>query len=251
MLLPYWGRQELSYLGQCHDILQIVLNELNCKMLTAFSFWTESGLTNLKILSHVAWKWMESIRVISPEHRETYGGVLHKESDNTGYLHYMSTSPLPHLDRLFHSSSDNYMETFLDAPFRFSSCFKLILGTSPIHSYESFTCSSEAEDQTETLEPVLKSVNCRNSFLQQVKIAICEIVYPTSLDWSLQFKCSSNTSCFPTSLFFFFPFQNYLMPFFFIFMNFNDSPTAGVVGVPWDFVLMMNHSIFSAVGLKQ
>lgn len=105
----------------------------------------------------------------------------------------MSTSPLPPLDRLFHSSSDNYMEIFLDTPFRFSSCFKLILGTSPIHFYKTFICSSGAKDQTETLEHGFKSVNCRNSFLQQVKILICEILYSTSLDWSLQFKRSINS----------------------------------------------------------
>lgn len=109
----------------------------------------------------------------------------------------MSTSPLPPLDRLFHSSSDNYMEIFLDAPFRFSSCFKLILGTSPIHSYKSFTCSLGAEDQTKTLELVLKSVNCRDSLLQQVKLLICEILYSTSLDCSLQFKCSLNSPTLP------------------------------------------------------
>lgn len=170
----------------------------------------------------------------------------------------MSSSPLPPLDKLFQSLWGNYMEIFLDAPFRFCSCLKLILGTSPIYSYKNFICISRAEDQTETLEPVLKSVNCRDSFLQQVKILICEILYSTSLDWSLQFKCSLNSPqtlpVFPLhfTLFFFFLPKLSNAIFFSFLWTLMTLPLLGLWRSPGIlFWWLMNHSFFSAVGLKQ
>lgn len=65
------------------------------------------------------------------------------------------------------------------------------------------------EDQAQTLEPVLKRQDCRNTFLQAVNVLIYEKCYSVSLGWSLQFKGGSNSAWMlqydlPPSLSFFF-----------------------------------------------
>lgn len=115
MLLPYWRRQELrgvSYWGQFKDILQTVLEDLNYKMPTVFSFWTEFGFPNLKILGHVACSLAQSL--LQSTGRPSMVLCM-LESYNTGYLHKVKGSLSLPLGRLFYSSSDNYMEIFLDA----------------------------------------------------------------------------------------------------------------------------------------
>lgn len=167
--------------------------------------------------------------------------------------------PLVHfslpLGRLFHSSPDNNMEIVLNGPFRFSSCFKLILGTSPILFYGRFTCGPGAANQAQTLEPVLKRGNCGEPLLQGVKIQIYESFYSTFLVWLLQFKWGLNSPQtvkydFPSSFSFFLPKSSNGIIFHFWELKWT-SHCSGCGGALGFYFHAESVPFFSAIGFKQ